>query len=214
MRAGYSMHDTYKKEAGIYIFTNKINGKVYVGETMNIYDRMSRHRLMKDKTYFHNALRKYGWENFQIEIEYFPNFCKINLLDLEEELIKRFNSLIPQGYNICKRGTDRTGVKASAETRKKMSDALKGRIFSEETRKKLSDDKIGDKSYCYNKTGDKCPNSKPVLQYDKDGGFIKEFSCLAEVERTLGIFKANVSRCCLNKRGYKTAGGFIWRYVN
>lgn len=55
-------------------------------------------------------------------------------------------------------------------------------------------------------------NSKPVIQYDLDGNFIKEWSSLMEIERELGFNHANISKCCLGKQ--KTAYGFIWRYAD
>lgn len=51
-------------------------------------------------------------------------------------------------------------------------------------------------------------NSKKILQFDKNGSFIKEFSSLAEATRETK--SKHISDCCLGKR--KTAGGFIWRY--
>jgi hypothetical protein len=34
-----------------------------------------------------------------------------------------------------------------------------------------------------------------------------------EVQRKLGINHTHISDCCLNKKNYKTAGGYIWKYV-
>ena len=56
--------------------------------------------------------------------------------------------------------------------------------------------------------------SKPVLQFDKEGNFIREWPSIMEVERELGINNSNVSKCCLGRYGFKTAGGFVWRYKN
>lgn len=60
------------------------------------------------------------------------------------------------------------------------------------------------------KIGKECQNSKPVLQYTKDGEFVREWDCLTDVERELGIFQSNISHCCSGKR--KSSGGFIWKY--
>ena len=54
--------------------------------------------------------------------------------------------------------------------------------------------------------------SKTVLQYDLQGNLIKEWESTMEVERQLKIDNANISACCRRKYGYKTAGGYIWRY--
>lgn len=60
--------------------------------------------------------------------------------------------------------------------------------------------------------GDKSPCSKPVLQYDVNGNFIKRWANAGEVERA-GIAKRScVSACCRGKPHVKTAGGFVWKF--
>ena len=54
--------------------------------------------------------------------------------------------------------------------------------------------------------------SKPVLQYDKTGNFIREWPSMIKVEEELGINQSNISQCCLGNRN--SAGGFIWKYKN
>lgn len=54
--------------------------------------------------------------------------------------------------------------------------------------------------------------SRPVLQYDLLGNFIKEWPSAAKVEEELGIDHSHISRCCSGSR--HTAGGFVWRYKN
>lgn len=52
-------------------------------------------------------------------------------------------------------------------------------------------------------------NRKPVLQYTKEGVFIKEFEFLSQVKE-IGINPSNVLYCANGK--YKTCGGFIWKF--
>ena len=59
----------------IYKFTNKTNGKIYIGQTNNIQKRKNGHKSEsfneKSAGYnlpFHAAIRKYGWENFNFDI--------------------------------------------------------------------------------------------------------------------------------------------------
>ena len=54
--------------------------------------------------------------------------------------------------------------------------------------------------------------SIPVLQFSKDGTFIKDWPSATEAERQLGIARQNIGSCL--KGRYKTAGGFVWRYKN
>lgn len=51
---------------------------------------------------------------------------------------------------------------------------------------------------------------KPVLQYDLEGNFIKEWPSMSEIERIMEIPTSNICNCC--KLINKTAGGFIWKY--
>ena len=55
---------------------------------------------------------------------------------------------------------------------------------------------------------EKC--SIPILQFSKDGTFIKEWSSLNEAYRQLGIPPSNVCHCL--KGRLKSAGGFVWKY--
>lgn len=60
------------------------------------------------------------------------------------------------------------------------------------------------------KRGNNSKLAKKVIQHDKDGNLIKEWESIIDVERTLGIYGSNISKCCKGK--HKTAGGYIWRY--
>ena len=58
---------------GIYKIENKINGKIYIGQSNNIYKRWYSHknslrRNVHDNDYLQNAWNKYGEENFEFSI--------------------------------------------------------------------------------------------------------------------------------------------------
>lgn len=52
--------------------------------------------------------------------------------------------------------------------------------------------------------------SKPVLQFDLNNNFIKEYPSTHQAERETGFNNGNISACCKGKQ--KTAYNFIWRY--
>lgn len=89
---------------GIYKITNKINGKIYIGQSVNIEERFKSHKYTYNNpkangynTKFYRALRKYGIENFTFEIvEEVVN--KENLNKREIFWIQYYNSY-KQGYN-------------------------------------------------------------------------------------------------------------------
>lgn len=92
--------------------------------------------------------------------------------------------------------------------RQRCSKAQKGKHMSEESRQKMS------KSHKGKHLGKEHYRSKPVLQCTKDGELIREWECIRDAEIELGIWNQNITHCCKRKYGYKTAGGFIWRYKN
>ena len=53
-------------------------------------------------------------------------------------------------------------------------------------------------------------HSKPIMQYTKEGVFIKEWECSLQVQRELGIWGSNITKCC--QGGYKSTGGYLWKY--
>lgn len=82
----------------IYKITNKVNGKVYIGQTRYTLEfRWKQHIHKKDNTYFHNAIKKYGPDNFQIEL---LEECPVEILDSREVFyIAKYNSF-KDGYNL------------------------------------------------------------------------------------------------------------------
>lgn len=124
----------------IYKITNKINGKVYIGQTLRTLDaRWKAH--CNDAIYhnsnnlFHNAIVKYGIDAFIIE-----ELCKADTQEeldaLECQFINQLKSLSPDGYNLKTGGQN--GCQFSLESREKMSKAKIGTTLSEETKDRMS----------------------------------------------------------------------------
>ena len=92
--------------------------------------------------------------------------------------------------------------------------AMKGKHHTEETKSKISEALQGENNpkTMLGKLGSECPNSKKVAQYDKQMlELIKIWDSMHDVERELGIANSHISACCKGKQ--KSAGGYIWRYV-
>ena len=93
----------YKAISGIYKIENKINHKVYIGQSVNIKRRWSNHRQHyknpKDKGYdyyLYRSMRKYGIKNFSFEI---LEVCPPSLLNERERYyINKYDSFF-NGYN-------------------------------------------------------------------------------------------------------------------
>lgn len=82
----------------IYKITNKVNNKAYIGQTRYTLEfRWRQHQHKKDNTYFHNAIHKYGIENFELEI---LEECDTELLNSKEMFyIAKYDSF-KNGYNL------------------------------------------------------------------------------------------------------------------
>lgn len=161
----------------IYKVTNIVNGKIYIGQTTKSLNTRKLSHIndslaIRDNLYFHNAIRKYGINNFKWEV---LESCasKEELDDMEFHFIKQFNSKAPAGYNMTEGGGGMLGYIITEEHRKNLSDshkgyihtdqqkerisnALKGRKLSEDAKKRLSKSKMGEKNPMY---GIKGPNN-------------------------------------------------------
>lgn len=92
-------------KSGIYKITNQVNGKQYVGQSIDIFKRWYEHRYKaecKDDISYNSALhcafRKYGIKSFLFEI---LEECEIKDLDSREKYwIAKLKTLVPNGYNI------------------------------------------------------------------------------------------------------------------
>jgi group I intron endonuclease len=92
----------------IYKVTNKINQKKYIGYTKNFRERKNRHKdsaLKRNSPFvFHQAIRKYGWDNFKWEIIYESWDAEHCLTIMEPYFINEYNSFGEHGYNMNKGG--------------------------------------------------------------------------------------------------------------
>ena len=137
----------------IYKITNKLNNKIYIGQTIrSLEERFLEHKRCKKDFYLHNSIRKYGEENFTAEIiDYADSRDELN--EKEAYWIKFYQSDI-EGYNMKPGGSyNPMNVEAiklshdmkmrSPEVRQKISNTMKKHFannpVSDETRKKLSE---------------------------------------------------------------------------
>lgn len=134
----------------IYKITCLITGKPYVGQTrQKLNRRIYGHKSNKGKSAIDVAIRKYGWENFSVEV---LETCPVEKLNEREIFwIRELNSKAPNGYNLTDGGDG--GLNPSEETRAKISanhadfsgakNGFYGKRHSEESRAKMSVAKKG-----------------------------------------------------------------------
>lgn len=120
-----------KKFNFVYITTNLINEKQYIGDH-SAYDLNCAYtkRYIGSGTGIKNAVKKYGKENFKRDIlEFF--LTKQEAYNAQELYIKKFNTLYPNGYNNNQKGGYGVTGLSSKEKSIKLSKIHKGKTISE-----------------------------------------------------------------------------------
>lgn len=130
----------------IYLLTNKVNNKIYVGQTwLPLHKRMGRNGSnYKNSIYLYAAIQKHGSNNFEYEV--LASCEDQDVADkLEYEFINQYDSRNPEiGYNLKEGGS---AGRHSEETIKKISQNSArfwlDKNLSEETKQKLSESMSG-----------------------------------------------------------------------
>ena len=228
------------KDYKIYMYTNRINGKVYVGQTRRTLKLRagSNGAMYRPCTVFYRAIVKYGWENFEPTI-LAGGLSKEEANELEKYYISKYDSCNHDcGYNISNGGSEQEYAYKEVYCYE-----LNGEYIR--SYKSLSDASvatginIGHISQCcngiyksaggfiwsYEKNDFVEPynintTSKRVYQYSLDGYLINEYNSAIAAANALcqsNLDKGNVQSvrscicgCC---RGENISSyGFQWRY--
>jgi len=150
----------------IYLWKNKINKKLYIGrnktkkDLQGIFDRYKR-EMKKGKRVINIAMRKYGIENFELTAIQ-RCYTDKSLEAAKKKLAKKYNSYVPNGYNVFPCGALGGSPKGiynknykrpkTKEHRNAIRNGLKGKPKSEQHRKNISNGMKGKKG---NHTGHK-----------------------------------------------------------
>ena len=229
----------------VYIHTCTITGKSYIGQTTKSMEaRWMEHLLDRHKTKFHNALKKYNAKYWTHKVLAYAS-DKEGLDQLETFYIDKYDT-IKNGYNLKTGGShglhseesknliseNRKGISCphTESSKKKISEALKGKKLIESHKNNISISKKGKKwtdkqreVYRNKFSGKNNPNygkktsretisnmrekmGKKVLCVET--GHI--FSCAGEAAEYLGIKRCGIQRCLI-KGGM--SHGFHWKYI-
>lgn len=204
--------DIKKLSNVIYMFQNKFNNKKYIGQTSKtLSDRVAMHiwQSKNQSSYFHNALFKYGIENFDIQV---IDICsnKQQLNEKEKYWINHFSSNNKElGYNLTSGGTSYTHVpvfkKDSIETKQKKAESAKKKWQDPEYRKRYKQSR---KEYI------------KVAQLDLNGTLRTVYPSMTDAEKFL-FGKKNGrlrTKLIINQMDYYICNGSIWqlydKYIN
>ncbi len=209
------------KNLTIYKLTNKINNKSYIGLTENFEKRLKSHLnnanyRTKEHLPLYNAIRKYGWNEFEKQIVVQSIDNKDNLVAAEIFFIDLFKTRFPNGYNMTSGGDGATGNIHSIESRKRQSIKMLGRKFinrkkppphSQETRKKMSISRMGNKNGIKH-WSDFANLNKKIIQCIETG---QVFESLTACARLMNLASSNLGKHLLGKQ--KTFGGLTFKEV-
>jgi group I intron endonuclease len=208
------VEDIKEKTYFVYIHTNKINNKVYIGITgQALNDRWNNgYGYWSKQSVFYRAIKKYGWDGFNHEVvakgltEEEAKKLEIELIALYQSNCLRYKSPT-RGYNMTDGGDGTNGCFPSDETRRKQSEAKKGKP-SPKKGTKLTDQQKEKHINCYKDT------QKEVIQIDLYGNYIACYRSIREASRMTCISKAHISKCCNHNPKYLSAGGYQWLFKN
>jgi group I intron endonuclease len=102
----------------IYIITNSLNGKQYVGITNDIERRWRRHKGANEGQFLHRAIKKHGVEAF-VFTHFADAFDADSAKAIERMLIVEHNTMAPHGYNLTQGGDGTFGRKHTEESKEK-----------------------------------------------------------------------------------------------
>lgn len=194
------MYKDLKNKGGIYLWTNTISNKKYIGSSTNLVRRLRSYfsrahlklELKTNNSLIYKALLKYDYVNFKLDI---IEFCDSEFI-IEREQYYLDN--LELEYNILKVARSLLGFRHNDLTKKRMSASRFGKSHSEETKLKLY---ANSQAFAVKVENIK---NKSVINFPS----IRRASIYTKVNHTY------ITRCLTNKGFYKGRGYYITRVVN
>lgn len=197
---------------GIYIIRNAADEKVYIGQSVDVEYRICNHFSnlkwnRHDNEHMQRAYNKnpdaFSWE---LLCE-----CTEEELDAKEIwFIAEYGCADPRrGYNRSYGGQQEH--RATIETRRKMSESKKGKMFTEEHRRKIG--QANSRRRLSPETREKIAikHGKPVVQMDMDGNIIAHYKSVKDAADAVGLKSRNSITNALNGIT-RQSSGFRWSY--
>lgn len=185
----------------IYKITNLVNGKLYIGQTINYKERIRQHKQIPFRENskerhkpLYKAMIKYGLDNFKFEIIDTANSIE-ELNEKEVYYIEKYDTCVDNdnGYNLDKGGSN--GHK------------------SEETKKKIGDAQRGILNHAYGKRGGDCHNAKRIINVTKNKVYPSMLDCAVEEYGDKKYLK-QISKVCDPKSNRYSYKGNVYKLLD
>ncbi len=232
------MQDEIK--SGIYCIENISTGKKYIGQSVDISCRWSKHKSELNNRNHHNdylqkAWDKHGEKDFKF---YVLEYCSIEVLDKKEiYYIEQYKTLNRDyGYNLRQGGQNGESI-LSDESRNKLSNSLKKAYQSSDLREKrrlnalnqwknpeIKAKILGPNNKMYGRTHTK--EAREKISKANSGRISKKrnttpvfcvelnknFKDATTAGKELSLDSSGILKVCQGKR--KTCGGYTWQFIN
>lgn len=189
----------------LYEHRNKINGKRYIGITNNKTKRWyGKGKHYDGCPYFFAAIQKYGWDNFEHNVLIY-DLTREEASRLEKHYIKTLKTCDKAfGYNLAEGGVNAPtmlGKHHSKETKRKMSEAQRGKKQTEEQKRRHSEYMtglmVGKRNH--KSRAVKCINTGEV------------FESMRIAAQAKGVLQPKIWKCCNGEASH--THGLRWEYA-
>lgn len=167
----------------IYSFVNKINGKRYIGSTVNNPQKRYNqhiyhvnHTTNKSNYPLYSAMRKYGIQNFNFEILLAKECSEQEIREIEQEYIQKYDCISPKGYN---QTLDTQHPLNTKEVYAKMSKTKRNK-------------------------------AKRLAEIDKDHNILNIWRSIIDCAEETGLGEKHISACCRGERHTTQGRYFCW----
>lgn len=211
--------------AHIYVIINNINGKQYIGKTIQSVQERFKEHIYRSKYGTHNhlplyaAFSKYGFDNFTVEEK---EETTIELLDERESFwIQELNTISPNGYNLTL-GGEGTSYHSRLEILKLFEQDLSFSAIVKLSKASPSTIYRIEEEYGVKPKKKESRKFKPVYMFSLDGELLQQFNSVLDavqylenknIKLSTKAAQGNILRCCRKEPKRKTAYNYIWRYT-
>jgi len=196
-----AIYSENKGKSGIYLWRNKINGKIYIGSSVDLRVRLKcyfsaghlERQTSRYKSAIYSSLLKNGYENFRLEI---LKYCSPEKCIKWEQF---YIDLLSPEYNILKIAGSTLGRTHTEESKNKISAHMKGIPRSEEHKEKIS---LGN------------PNCKKIEVNYLESNTSTIYNSMGEAAKSLNLSSHKIiSQYISRKQQIPYKGRYIFRRV-